>query len=93
MIKANKGERGFVSMIGILIALLIAAFLMYRVSKTYFVSSVGSRPEDRKALAGEGISAGSPVDAIDLAQHKADEANKRTRDFENQVNGSEQAEK
>ena len=86
MDKLKMNNRGVVSLIGLLITLVIVAFLMYRVSRTYFITKMNSRPEDRKALAGEGISAKSPIETIDIAQQRADEANRKTKALENSVN-------
>jgi len=84
-----RNNRGFASMVGILIALVVAALIMYKVSKIYFMPSANVRPEDKKALAGEGVNTERPVKSIDIAQQKAAEANKRIKEQENQLNNIE----
>jgi hypothetical protein len=81
-----KNTRGSVSIVGILIALVLAALLMYRVSKTYFLTSLNTRSEDARALAGEGLSAKSPAGALDSARQRAAEAAQKTQELENSVN-------
>lgn len=81
-----SNTRGAVSIIGLLLALVIAALLMYRVSKTYFLTSMNTRSDDAKALAGEGLNAKSPAFAADIALQRADAADKKAKELEDSVN-------
>jgi hypothetical protein len=78
-----KNRQGVVSLIGMLITLVIIAFLMYRVSKIYFNTNTGS--EYRKQLAEQGVNQANPVSVINTAEQKVKEANKQTMELQKQA--------
>lgn len=82
-----RNKRGVVSLVGMLITLLIIAFLMYRLSRTHFAAK--PRGDAGKALLEQGIDQSNPAGVVDAAKLKTDELNKQTREAQKQVEAVE----
>jgi prepilin-type N-terminal cleavage/methylation domain-containing protein len=74
-------------MIEILISLIIIAILMYTILKMVNKDVANISPQERKALAEQGIKTNSPRGVIQSARDTVNQVNKKNEDYQKQFEG------
>ncbi len=78
-----KGEKAFMSLIGLLLSIAIIVFVAYKVYNLYLKSPSMSQ-ETRESLSSQGIDTSSQTGAFQSSKQKISEINKAMKDQANQ---------
>ncbi len=82
--RPQRSEKGFLSLVGILLTLVIISILVYISLTTYFKKPVTDQKTER-SLSEQGIDASSQKAVLDSVRTSLEESNKKVLDREKQL--------